>query len=114
MKSNGGMWVQTVWPARLPKIIKFYGNPGVGDPLCPAASKFQRGVAGLGLADLSNAEFAFHGTPTLEAVRDICWNNLDPRRRKGQACGRGEYFSVDAITSAGHARNVGYIIVCIL
>jgi len=114
VKFMAEQWVRSVWPRGLGNIKKFYRNPGLGDKSCPAAAKYQRGVIALGQANISTAEFAWHGTASLAGVQGICWDNLDPQRRAGQAYGRGEYFSVDANVSAGYAGSVGYIIVCLL
>ena len=48
-------------------------------------------------------ELCFHGTPSAN-IEAICREGLDPRRRSGQALGRGEYFGVHASTSLGYCR----------
>jgi len=114
LKFMAGQWLRSAWPAALGRVNKFYRNPGLGDGACPAAGKFQRGAQALGLANLSSTEFAFHGTATLANVQSICWNGFDPTLRSGQSYGPGEYFSVDAGTSAAYAGNCGYLVVCLL
>jgi hypothetical protein len=42
----------------------------------------------------------FHGTKSVEALRDILTNGFDPSRRCGQALGRGEYFGRDPTVAA--------------
>jgi hypothetical protein len=44
----------------------------------------------------------FHGTKSVEALRDILTNGFDPSRRAGQALGRGEYFGRDPTIAAGY------------
>jgi hypothetical protein len=44
----------------------------------------------------------FHGTKSVEALRDILTNGFDPSRRSGQALGRGEYFGRDPTIAAGY------------
>jgi hypothetical protein len=114
IKQQARLWVKQVWPSGLNKVNRFYPNPGFGDPTCPATQSFEKGVSALGCIDTSSAEFAWHGTKTLTAVQNICWNNLNPQLRAGQSCGPGEYFSVDANVSAGYASSTGYIILCLL
>ena len=43
----------------------------------------------------------FHGTATTN-IPDILYNGLDPKRRKGQAYGPGEYFSKDPAISVSY------------
>jgi len=114
IKGQADLWVRQVWPSALGAIGKFYGNPGIGDPACPAVQKFVQGARALGCADTSSSEFAWHGSSSASNVQSICWNNLDPGRRSGQAYGRGEYFSIDANVSGGYAGSTGYLIVFLL
>eukprot|EP00438_Fugacium_kawagutii_P014693 Skav232114 [mRNA] locus=scaffold2353:120064:124525:+ [translate_table: standard] len=113
LKGQAQLWAQKVWPSGLGRF-KFYGNRGLGDPSCPAVSKYEAGLAALGLNDSSKSEFAWHGTKTAANVRSICWDNLDPNLRNGQAYGRGEYFSADANDSSSYAGSTGYIIIFLL
>lgn len=69
------------------------------------------------LKDDSNYVFALHGTPLVNGAFDICCNswNYKFRGRKGQAYGRGEYFTTSlntAISYAGHG--FGAIVVSIV
>jgi len=47
--------------------------------------------------------FGFHGTPE-ENLDKICQNGLDPKRRTGQALGKGEYFGTKAEVSIPYCR----------
>ncbi|CAE8644671.1 unnamed protein product [Polarella glacialis] len=114
IKAQADLWARKVWPAGLGRISQFHANPGLGDPTCPAAKKYKAGVGALRCADTSQAEFAWHGTGTLAGVQSICWDSLNPALRRGQAYGPGEYFSVDANVSNGHAGSTGYLVVCLL
>ncbi|CAE8644670.1 unnamed protein product [Polarella glacialis] len=114
IKAQAGLWAQKAWPSGLGRISQFYANPGLADPTCPAAKKYEAGVGALRCSNTSQAEFACHGTGSLAGVQSICWDNLDPARRNGQQYGPGEYFSVDATTSNGYAKGTGYLIVCLL
>ncbi|CAE8626696.1 unnamed protein product [Polarella glacialis] len=108
--AQADLWARKV----LPSGLQFYANPGLGDPTCPAAKKYEAGVGALGCADTSQAEFAWHGTGTLAGVQSICWDNLNPALRRGQSYGAGEYFSVAATNSFSFAKGTGYLIVCLL
>ena len=44
---------------------------------------------------------AFHGTPS-NNITSICTNGYDSSRRRGQACGPGEYFATIPGTSMGY------------
>merc|ERR1712125_74577 len=81
---------------------------------CPGKQKFDKGWNALGLRDSTSTEFAWHGTPTVDCLRSICWVGHDPSKRSGQAHGPGEYFSVDSNVSKGYASSTGYLIVCML
>ncbi|KAJ4454855.1 hypothetical protein PAPYR_10364 [Paratrimastix pyriformis] len=84
----------------------FRPNPGLAQ-LCPAARRFLM-QAGEQL-DLSQGFFAWHGTPD-GAVDAIAWQGFDPRRRSGQACGRGEYFGIPCATSEGYFPNFCWVV----
>ncbi len=56
--------------------------------------------------DLSKGFFAYHGCP-FQAILTICQNGFDPKRRSGQAYGRGEYFGVTASISHGYSQKGG-------
>ncbi|CAJ1397892.1 unnamed protein product [Effrenium voratum] len=113
IKAQANLWRLTVWPAAMGKGI-FYGNRGLGDPSCPAMRKYEAGLAALGLTNTANSEFAWHGTRSAANVMSICWDNLDPQRRSGQAYGRGEYFSTNASVSDSYAGSTGYLILFLL
>jgi FtsZ-interacting cell division protein YlmF len=56
--------------------------------------------------DLAKGFFAYHGCP-FQAITSICQNGFDPKRRSGQAYGRGEYFGVTASISHGYSQKGG-------
>ena len=76
---------------------------------CPAAQSFIAALAKLNLNPdnpekvIDHGTFGWHGTRTAQAVISIAENNLDPSpsRRRGQACGVGEYFAKDPVYSQG-------------
>eukprot|EP00490_Sorites_sp_Unknown_P005157 CAMPEP_0114641074 /NCGR_PEP_ID=MMETSP0191-20121206/2054_1 /TAXON_ID=126664 /ORGANISM="Sorites sp." /LENGTH=284 /DNA_ID=CAMNT_0001853073 /DNA_START=104 /DNA_END=959 /DNA_ORIENTATION=+ len=118
IKAQGGIWLRKVFPySQLltnGASLTFYGNPGLGDRLCPAVQKYEAGLRSLGLKDSSRSEFAWHGTSSLANVKNICWDSLNPKLRSGQAYGRGEYFSTDASVSSSYSGSSGYLLVFLL
>lgn len=89
-------FVKENWPADLARIQDIVANPAM-DVLCntPSLHMFQAGLARLGCStDDHNinrvGHFAWHGTADA-AVSSICHDGFDPKRRCGQAYGRGEY-----------------------
>ena len=56
--------------------------------------------------DLAKGFFAYHGTAN-QALGPICESGFDPKRRSGQAYGRGEYFGISAAVSHGYAQRGG-------
>ena len=54
---------------------------------------------------------AFHGTPEAN-IQSICTNGFDPSRRKGQACGPGEYFAKTPTTSLGYCGRGKKMLLC--
>lgn len=114
VKAQADLRFRGQWPASLGSIVRFYNNPGLGDSVCPARLKFEAGVKQLGVIDTSQCEFAFHGSPNVTNVQSICWDGLDPARRRGQAYGPGEYFSTDATVSSSYAGSSGYLTVFLL
>ncbi|CAF0858850.1 unnamed protein product [Adineta steineri] len=72
-------------------------------------TRFYKGNEVLGHAfppDLSKGFFAYHGCP-FQAIDAISQTGFDPKRRSGQACGRGEYFGVTAVVSHGYSQKGG-------
>ncbi|CAM4805317.1 unnamed protein product [Rotaria magnacalcarata] len=72
-------------------------------------SRFYEGNEILGYSsppDLAKGFFAYHGSP-LDAIDSICQTGFDPKRRSGQAYGRGEYFGVTARVSHGYCHKGG-------
>jgi hypothetical protein len=71
--------------------------------------RFYKGIEILGQSlppDLAKGFFAYHGT-AFQALGPICENGFDPKRRTGQAYGRGEYFGISAAVSHGFAQRGG-------
>ncbi|CAF2799448.1 unnamed protein product [Rotaria sp. Silwood2] len=74
-----------------------------------SSRRFYKGVKMLGQSlppDLAKGFFAYHGTG-YKALGPICENGFDPKRRSGQAYGRGEYFGVSAAVSHGYSQKDG-------
>ena len=103
-------WVQKEWPETLPSIKLVRPNPGLVKG-CPSVQRFARAVNKLAKgkvggrqAVLDEGMFGWHGTSCDSAVAGICHEGFDPKRRRGQACGPGEYFT------QGHkaAYSIGY------
>ncbi|CAE8590176.1 unnamed protein product [Polarella glacialis] len=85
IKAQADLWARKVWPSGLGSISKFYANPGLRDPTCPAAKKYKASACALECSKMSHVEFAWHGIGTLASVQNIiCWDNLDPARRNEQ------------------------------
>ncbi|UJR19686.1 hypothetical protein I4U23_022820 [Adineta vaga] len=73
-------------------LIRFYkGNEVLGHSFPP---------------DLSKGFFAYHGCP-FQAIDAISQTGFDPKRRSGQAYGRGEYFGVTALISDSYSQKGG-------
>ena len=71
--------------------------------------RFYKGVQTLSQSlppDLAKGFFAYHGTAHA-ALGPICESGFDPKRRAGQAYGRGEYFGISAGVSHGYAQRGG-------
>ena len=95
------------WTPSIPPIIRIDYNLALAQP-CPSMQRFYRGIQALGHPsppDMARGFFAFHGTPAL-SIKPICFDGFDPSRRRGQACGPGEYFGVTAPISHGYCRPV--------
>jgi hypothetical protein len=62
----------------------------------------QKDTHGVSRPDAVAHFIGFHGTKSVEALRDILTNGFNPSRRRGQALGRGEYFGRDPTIAAGY------------
>ncbi|UJR13608.1 hypothetical protein I4U23_000621 [Adineta vaga] len=93
------------WLPSVPPIIRVDYNMALADQ-CASLKRFYKGVESLSIAvppDMARGFFAFHGTAAT-AIKPICTDGFDPKRRAGQACGPGEYFGVSAAISHGYCR----------
>ena len=72
--------------------------------------RFQAAYKGLP-QDQRKTILAFHGTPEAN-ISSICSNGFDPSRRRGQACGPGEYFATNPGTSITYSRGGNKMLVC--
>ncbi|CAF1411727.1 unnamed protein product [Adineta ricciae] len=93
------------WLPTLPPIIRVDYNMALVDH-CASLKRFYKGAESLGISappDMARGFFAFHGTAAT-AIKPICTDGFDPKRRSGQACGPGEYFGVTAAISHGYCR----------
>ncbi len=92
--------------------------PTVADGTANSVRRFLAGAKALGISlnfSSSTGHYAWHGTGTDEAVVAICENGFDPTRRRGQACGPGEYFGVRAgVSHSPYAGDTGRLIVAFL
>ena len=98
-------FIRDNWPPTIPPIIRVDYNVSLANP-CGSMQRFTQGVQVLGQpvpCDLSRGFFAFHGTAAA-AIKSICHEGFDPKRRAGQACGPGEYFGVTAPVSHGYCK----------
>merc|ERR1739845_335235 len=73
-------------------IAAIWPNESLCKASCPARMSFEKAVSACRLGAWSG-DFGWHGTKSMEAIKGICWSNLDVARRSGQAYGPGEYFS---------------------
>eukprot|EP01064_Diplonema_japonicum_P029635 TRINITY_DN484_c0_g1_i12.p1 TRINITY_DN484_c0_g1~~TRINITY_DN484_c0_g1_i12.p1 ORF type:complete len:170 (+),score=15.75 TRINITY_DN484_c0_g1_i12:39-548(+) len=77
-------------------------------------TKFREGLRQAG-GQQAKKHFGWHGTKTIDAFVNICRCGWDPRLRKGQSCGPGEYFAHHNDTSLGYASTTGLVLLaCIL
>ena len=93
------------WAPGTQPIIRVDYNMGLAEP-CASMKRFYKGAEALGLPvppDMARGFFAFHGTAAT-AIKPICSEGFDPKRRAGQACGPGEYFGVTSAISHGYCR----------
>ncbi|CAF4466495.1 unnamed protein product [Rotaria sp. Silwood2] len=101
----GEKYARENWPPNLSPLIRIEYNMRLAEK-CLSLERFYKGVIALGdhlPPDLARGFFAFHGTET-KSILPICIDGFDPRRRKGQAYGVGEYFGVTAAISDGYCR----------
>ncbi|UJR19381.1 hypothetical protein I4U23_022511 [Adineta vaga] len=103
-------FVQDNWP--LDKTVQPIGrideNPYL-EKQYKSLTRFYKGNQELGHSfppDLAKGFFAYHGCP-FQAIDAISQTGFDPKRRAGQAYGRGEYFGVTAIISHGYSQKGG-------
>jgi len=90
-------------------VAHIWINEGLIVPDCPARVSFERAIAAVNSKRLTSwdvGEFGWHGTKSMDAIQGISWNSWDTKRRSGQACGPGEYFSRG--TDAGLTYSQGY------
>ena len=103
-------FVDENWPvdASLRPIGRIDENPYLAKQY-KSLRRFYEGIKALGHSfppDLSKGFFAYHGC-AYQAIDPICQDGFDPKRRAGQAYGRGEYFGVTATVSHGYAQKGG-------
>lgn len=85
-------FLSTNWKSeRLGEIVEIKENPysKPGQPL------YERFLRAWQLVEDTTVQCVFHGTAECN-IDPICRTGLDPKRRKGQAFGRGEYFATSA------------------
>jgi len=93
------------WTPQTPPIIRVDYNLALATP-CGSMQRFNKGVQALGHPvplDMTKGFFAFHGTAPV-AIKPICIEGFDPKKRAGQACGPGEYFGVTSTVSHGYSQ----------
>ena len=71
---------------------------------------YERFVAAWERVPDKTIKLVFHGTPS-ENIPSICKTGLDPKRRTGQAHGKGEYFGQSMDVSKGYCRNGRHMLV---
>jgi HrpA-like RNA helicase len=103
-------FVEDYWPidTQMQPIGRIDENPYLKKQY-KSLKRFYKGIATLGHPfppDLAKGFFAYHGCP-FQAITSICQNGFDPKRRSGQAYGRGEYFGITASVSHGYAQKGG-------
>ncbi len=77
---------------------------------CPALQRFEAAIRNRNERYI----FAWHGTHG-HSISSIFHEGFDPKRRQGQAKGKGEYFGVSATSSKSYTKNSNkMIVVCIL
>jgi hypothetical protein len=69
-------------------------------PGCPLYTRF---VAAWRRVPDKSLKIVYHGTPEAN-IGAICRTGLDPKRRSGQALGKGEYFGGEVSVSAAYSR----------
>jgi HrpA-like RNA helicase len=103
-------FVQDNWPidTQMQPIGRIDENPYLAKQY-KSLARFYEGSKTLGHSfppDLAKGFFAYHGSSS-QAILPICQNGFDPKRRSGQAYGRGEYFGVTANISHGYSQKEG-------
>ena len=103
-------FVHDNWPldAAMQPIGRIDENPYLKKH-CKSLTRFYNGISTLGHSrplDLAKGFFAYHGT-AFQGIVPICKDGFDPKRRSGQAYGRGEYFGVTASVSHGYCQKGG-------
>ena len=93
-------FVATNWTGIDSKVNTITVNPYLWDPKCGAMSAFAAAVKRNG--GTTPGMYGWHGTGSREAVVAIAKDGLDVKRRSGQVHGPGEYFGIQATTSAGY------------
>eukprot|EP01043_Picozoa_sp_COSAG02_P034945 COSAG02_NODE_2473_length_8740_cov_335.972688_1_plen_2244_part_00 len=113
-------YVEEHWDPSVGKITATVSNPGLLKG-CDAMQRFAEAVKQLSASTnrnkeliLSNAEFAWHGTGSEDGIRGICDAGFDPKRRRGQAYGRGEYFGVTPGISKGYCGHQKHMILALI
>ena len=86
----------------------FRQNPSLVDKECRAWIKFKAGYHQL--PDEAVLGLVFHGTAKTN-IPSILGNGLDPKRRKGQVYGAGEYFSKEPGVSVGFSKGAKEMLV---
>ena len=81
------------------KVSDVWHNPASK----PGGKLYDRFFAAWATAPTKRMRLCFHGTME-QNIESICQNGLDPKRRAGQAHGRGEYFGANARVSLGYCR----------
>ncbi|KAL0207918.1 hypothetical protein P9112_010505 [Eukaryota sp. TZLM1-RC] len=82
---------------------------------CPAMQMFCRTVQQEGKQCLNNVVYAWHGS-AFQNLPSIFQNGFDPKKRRGQALGRGEYFATinNPTTSDSYSRDNDCLILTVI
>jgi HrpA-like RNA helicase len=100
-------FISDSWPEELPPVVRVEHNVLLTQQGCKSLQRFNNGVRSSGEAlplDLARGNFAFHGT-SHNAIQSICQEGFDPKRRRGQVHGPGEYFGITATISHGYDKS---------
>eukprot|EP01059_Diplonema_ambulator_P030217 TRINITY_DN507_c0_g1_i1.p1 TRINITY_DN507_c0_g1~~TRINITY_DN507_c0_g1_i1.p1 ORF type:complete len:1184 (+),score=325.31 TRINITY_DN507_c0_g1_i1:53-3604(+) len=96
---------------------EYTDNVCVRASTCNALQKFQTALEAEGIEGQIRQRlgcFGWHGTKTRDAVRAICCDGWDPKRRSGQVYGTGEYFAYNAATSFGYNGDTNILLVAFI